>query len=374
MEIKESISLMKALGDSSRLQIVNSLLEKPQYLEEIAQRLGLAVSTVSFHMKKLECAGLIRKEKEQYYVVFHINEKVFEKTLKEIISFENSYKTLQDDRIRSYRQKVISTYFLGGKLLRIPSQYKKRLIVLEEIMKIFEKNRIYLEKEIDSLIEEINEDYCAIRRYFIDERMMRRENGKYWVDSDYVNTTGTDEPAFISMQENSKKNRRKKSMSSNTNKAEEKIKTEEAEEVKTEDVKAEEIKEEKIKTIDAQKRKEIIKNYKQMSTPMGVYQIKNLKNGKILVGSAKNLYARKNREMMSFSLKLCEIKELQEAWDELGDKGVVFEVVDTLEPKKDEPDYNYTKDLETLEELWLEKLQPYGERGYNELKVKRNKK
>lgn len=369
MEIKESISLMKALGDSSRLQIVNSLLEKPQYLEEIAQRLGLAVSTVSFHMKKLECAGLIRKEKEQYYVVFHINEKVFEKTLKEIISFENSYKTLQDDRMRSYRQKVISTYFLGGKLLRIPSQYKKRLIVLEEIMKIFEKNRIYLEKEIDLLIEEINEDYCAIRRYFIDERMMRRENGKYWVDSDYVNTTGTDEPAFISMQENSKKNRRKKNMSSTTNKAEEGTKTEEAEEIK-----ADEIKEEKIKTIDAQKRKEIIKNYKQMSTPMGVYQIKNLKNGKILVGSAKNLYARKNREMMSFSLKLCEIKELQEAWDELGDNGVVFEVVDTLEPKKDEPNYNYTKDLETLEELWLEKLQPYGDRGYNELKQKKNKK
>jgi len=54
MEVQQSISIMKALADSSRLMILNSLFEKPQYVEEIAERIDLAVSTVSFHLKKME--------------------------------------------------------------------------------------------------------------------------------------------------------------------------------------------------------------------------------------------------------------------------------------------------------------------------------
>jgi hypothetical protein len=120
--------------------------------------------------------------------------------------------------------------------------------------------------------------------------------------------------------------------------------------------------------MDSNKRKEIIKNYKQTPVPMGIYQVKNLTNGKILIGSTKNLKARKNREWMEFETNRHPVKELQEVWNKLGEKGISFEIVDTLEPKKDDPLYNYTKELQVLEELWLEKLQPYGERGYNEKK------
>ncbi len=45
-----------------------------------------------------------------------------------------------------------------------------------------------------------------------------------------------------------------------------------------------------------------------------------------------------------------------------------FEVVDTLEPKEDTT-YDYTKDLSVLEEMWLEKLQPFSEKGYNKKKL-----
>jgi len=36
--------------------------------------------------------------------------------------------------------------------------------------------------------------------------------------------------------------------------------------------------------------------------------------------------------------------------------------------------YDYRTDLRFLEELWLEKLQPYGERGYNEKKKGREER
>ncbi|MHB8338704.1 MAG: GIY-YIG nuclease family protein [Ignavibacteriaceae bacterium] len=39
---------------------------------------------------------------------------------------------------------------------------------------------------------------------------------------------------------------------------------------------------------------EIRKNYKRTLNPMGVYQVKNLVNGKIFIGSSKNIPARLN--------------------------------------------------------------------------------
>jgi len=341
MKISDSLILIKALGDSSRLLIINALLEKPHYLEELAERLNLAASTVSFHLKKLENAKLIFRKKEQYYVVFHINEEIFNTVLKDIISLDNIDRTVQDERLRDYHLRVINTYFEDGKLLRIPSQTKKRLIVLNEIIKKFVPGRKYPEKELDEIIKEIHPDYCSVRRYFIDYGIMQRKNGIYNINpkmsvSEYSSDT---ENENRQIQKNVKKQKT--------------------------------VKNNKTVDMENEKRREIIKNYKQLSVPMGIYQLKNLKNGKILIGSTKNLKARKNREWMSFETNTYPVKELQEAWNEAGENGVSFEIIDILEPKKDEPDYNYTKDLQFLEELWLDKLQPYNDRGYNEIKIKR---
>ena len=42
-------------------------------------------------------------------------------------------------------------------------------------------------------------------------------------------------------------------------------------------------------------------------------------------------------------------------------------VLDQLSPREG-PDFNHREELACLEKLWLEKLQPFGNRGYNERK------
>ncbi|WP_437961212.1 ArsR family transcriptional regulator [Sorangium sp. So ce119] len=44
--------MLEALADASRLQVVNALLERPHCAEELAERLGRAPSTVSFHLRE----------------------------------------------------------------------------------------------------------------------------------------------------------------------------------------------------------------------------------------------------------------------------------------------------------------------------------
>jgi hypothetical protein len=55
---------------------------------------------------------------------------------------------------------------------------------------------------------------------------------------------------------------------------------------------------------------------------------------------------------------------LQNDFKQYGNENFSFEVVDYLDPKED-LDYDYARDLKALEDMWLEKLQPYDEKGYN---------
>jgi hypothetical protein len=60
-------------------------------------------------------------------------------------------------------------------------------------------------------------------------------------------------------------------------------------------------------------------------------------------------------------------RELQKDFTQFGKANFSFEVIDYLTPKEDS-NYDYNKDLVILKELWMEKLQPYDDKGYNKRK------
>lgn len=173
---------MKSLADASRLRVLNALQTKPHCVEELANRLNLAESTVSFHLKKLENAGLVQKDKEQYYVVYRIRENIFNLTLKELTSFNNLDEFIENERIEIYRHKVLKAFFKKDKLLKLPVQYKKKMIVLDEFVKKFKPGKRYNEDKVNDLIKESYDDYCTIRRLMIEEGIMSRENQVYWLN------------------------------------------------------------------------------------------------------------------------------------------------------------------------------------------------
>jgi ArsR family transcriptional regulator, arsenate/arsenite/antimonite-responsive transcriptional repressor len=177
--VDDSIGIMKALADSSRLLIINSLYEKAYCVEELSERLDLSASTVSFHLKKLEQANLVIKTKNQYYSEFQINHDIFKSTLRDLSSFENIEKLVHEERVNTYRNKVLSTFIQDGWLVKMPAQQKKRLIILDWFAKQFDKNKTYTEKEASDLIAQHFDDYCLIRRDLVDFRFMERSNQQY---------------------------------------------------------------------------------------------------------------------------------------------------------------------------------------------------
>ena len=112
-------------------------------------------------------------------------------------------------------------------------------------------------------------------------------------------------------------------------------------------------------------RKALTRAYKETPRPMGVYRVHNRVADKSLVGVSVDLPSILNRELAQLRLGAHKNAALQDDWNALGPDAFVFEVLDTLSPPADDPGYDPRAELRVLEALWLEKLRPWGGRGYN---------
>ena len=173
------LQLFKCLADRSRLRIVQSLLREEMYVERLAQRLGLTPATISFHLKKLEEAGLVTSRPDQYYTMYALRRDELTLPVVDMIAGATDQSSQQELRDAQYRQKVNETYFEYGRLNAIPAQRKKARICLEEIVKVLEPGRVYTEPELNEVLLRFHEDYCTLRRDMISEGLLRRENGLY---------------------------------------------------------------------------------------------------------------------------------------------------------------------------------------------------
>lgn len=179
MTDQETILFFKCLADKSRLSIIKALLIEDMYVERLSERLQVTPATVSFHLKKLEEIGLVSSKRDQYYTMYSINRDILNKNIISILSEETDDNSIQQERDEKYRQKVLDAFFEYGKLKSIPSQRKKARIVYEEIIKSFEKDRDYTEREVNIIIADFNDDFCTIRRDMISEGLLEREKMIY---------------------------------------------------------------------------------------------------------------------------------------------------------------------------------------------------
>jgi hypothetical protein len=115
-------------------------------------------------------------------------------------------------------------------------------------------------------------------------------------------------------------------------------------------------------------RKDLKKNYQKSPRPMGVFQIRNTMNDKVFVAVGRNLPGIINRHRFQLIAGNHPNKSLQADWSRLGSQNFAFEILEEFIPPVDSQ-IDEAKELAFMEKLWLAKLQPYAERGYNEPKL-----
>ena len=112
-------------------------------------------------------------------------------------------------------------------------------------------------------------------------------------------------------------------------------------------------------------RQDLKREYKERKKPAGVFQVKNTANGKVLLGSSLNLEGSLNKHRFMLIMGSHINASLQHDWNTYGPEHFVFEILEVVRVK-DDPGFSVEDELTLLEQIWIETLQPFGEKGYNE--------
>jgi hypothetical protein len=77
-----------------------------------------------------------------------------------------------------------------------------------------------------------------------------------------------------------------------------------------------------------------------------------------------NLDGPLNRHRFLLSIGRHPSGSLQEEWNRYGPDKFAFEILE-IAKVNDDPGFNLDDELTLLEQIWVEKTQPFGEKGYN---------
>ena len=328
-DIDRSARLLKALADPTRLRLVQVLLETPCYVEELAERVALSAPTISHHLKKLEQAGLVHGQKQQYYVVYHLRPELLDQKLRDLVTAGAVQPAAEVPRLAAYHRKILTTFFPDGHLRQLPAQRKKRLVVLAAFAADFASGREYAEPEVNATIARRFADYCTVRRELVDARLMSRSSIPGQALS--YRRVGESEVAPLPQPADLVTNGS--------------------------------VDQEAAMPTGREERKRLIDLYKQTRKTAGVYGIRNTQSDRLLLGSSLNLHGPLQRHRSELTWGSHRCRALQDDWNRLGQGAFVFEVLGTVDPALEGHERDAA--LRQLEQEWLAKLQPLAQRCYN---------
>lgn len=77
--MRKSAELFKLLSVDKRIEIIELLKKEPMSVNALAAALGITQSAVSQHLRVLKSAGLVKDERQGYWIYYSLNRDTLEK-------------------------------------------------------------------------------------------------------------------------------------------------------------------------------------------------------------------------------------------------------------------------------------------------------
>jgi DNA-binding transcriptional ArsR family regulator len=186
---EQLINSFKALAESSRLRIVG-LLAGGHWMavEDLAAAVGLTPGTVVHHLRVLRKAGLVESRARPPYVEYSLRIGRLAEIGGRLDRIEREARSAGTDEVdlaipswaNDRSKRVLQAFFDGQRLLSIPAQHAKRLVVLRHLAEsAFAPDREYPERDVNMLLAVRHPDVASLRRYLVDEGFMTRAASVY---------------------------------------------------------------------------------------------------------------------------------------------------------------------------------------------------
>jgi hypothetical protein len=169
----DAATIVGLLADPVRLKVVAALALGAGTIEEVADAADLPLKDVALAARRLARAGLVHRD--GHALTLHPDR--FGAAARAAAEAAPPPEPLSDDPAED---AVLSAFVRDGRLVSIPAQHTKRLVVLHHLVRVFEPGIRYPEREVNALLAVWHPDVAALRRYLVDEGLLTREAGLYW--------------------------------------------------------------------------------------------------------------------------------------------------------------------------------------------------
>ena len=167
-------ALAGLLADEDRRRCVAALVLGAITAEEVGRAARLDVRRTATALTRLLDTGLVLQGADG---TFHLVGEAFRQAARADAAARAGVPGVEGP---PDQQKVLRAFVRDGRLVSIPTQRSKRLVVLDLLAQEFEPGRRYSEPMVNLVLGKWHPDTAALRRYLVDEGFLDRQAGEYW--------------------------------------------------------------------------------------------------------------------------------------------------------------------------------------------------
>jgi len=171
----EPLDLLRALLDPDRLAVLGALACSPDTSAGLAGSVGQPADDVVRTLAPFVQAGLVERDGSDY----HLDAVAWRALARELPQATPASPRVAFGMTADEAQ-VLSRFFRGDRLVELPAQRSKRLVVLERLALEFEAGVRYREPEVNDALRRFHDDHATLRRQLVDEGYLDRSGGEYW--------------------------------------------------------------------------------------------------------------------------------------------------------------------------------------------------
>ncbi len=178
-QFAQLLRFFQVFSNESRLKLIGHLANGEKSVGELAELLNLKEPTVSHHLAELKDIGLVSVRAEGTMRIYGLNGKALEAMSKDIFARSNLAALVKSSEMTE-EEKILRAWVRDGRITGIPTQEKKKQVLIRWLAGQIDPNRRWTEREFSEWLTQFNEDYATLRRYLVDGGYMVRANGIYW--------------------------------------------------------------------------------------------------------------------------------------------------------------------------------------------------
>jgi biotin operon repressor len=177
--MQDLVRLFKGLADPTRLRMVAAMVDRPRCGQDLAAEVGVSPATVSHHLRVLSEAGLVVETRQPPYAFYQLDLAGLQEAVKAVSTPKRVRELATAAPVDEDTRDVLRSFFDGPRLRALPTQRRKKDLVLEELLRRLPRRREYKEPELNRFIEAVFQDFCTVRREWIMGGYMERKDGVY---------------------------------------------------------------------------------------------------------------------------------------------------------------------------------------------------